>query len=60
MKVKKCELYHRDCINCGECDMCDLVPGKKCDNCGKCLETDEDYKVIKISKIIMNEKNSQF
>ena len=35
---KKCVLYDRDCIDCGECDVCDLDPNKICDNCGKCAE----------------------
>ena len=34
---KKCVLYDRDCIECGECDRCDLDPNKICDNCMKCV-----------------------
>ena len=26
----------------------------KCDNCGKCIETDKNYKVVKITKIIQD------
>ena len=52
MGKKLCELYDRECINCGECDLCDLDPTKVCDSCGKCLETDNDYKAITITKII--------
>ena len=52
MKEKKCLLYDRMCIDCGECDQCDLDPNKKCDNCGKCIESNINYKVIKITKII--------
>ena len=26
MSEKMCELYDRKCINCGECDRCDLDP----------------------------------
>ena len=49
----KCELYVRECIDCGECDTwCDLDKSKKCDSCGKCLETDANYRCIKITKII--------
>ncbi len=57
MKIEKkeCVLYDRECIDCGECDICDLNPLKMCDNCGKCLEIKDDA-VIKIDKIIMNEK----
>ncbi len=32
--TKKCEIYDRDCIDCGECMFCDLDPTKICDNCG--------------------------
>ena len=49
-----CELYDRECIDCGECDRCDLDPEKICDNCGKCLESG-DYKEIKITKILSSE-----
>ena len=50
---KKFELYDMECIDCGECDTwCDLDKNKKCDSCGKCLETDANYRAIKITKII--------
>lgn len=46
---EKCVLYDRDCIDCGECEFCDLDPTKLCDNCGKCLENlNMDYAAIKI------------
>lgn len=36
-----------------ECDdYCDLDKNKICDNCGKCIESDKNYKIIKITKII--------
>ena len=56
MKVEKreCVLYDRACIDCGECDICDLDPLKICDNCGKCLDIKDDA-VIKIDKIIMED-----
>ncbi len=56
MKTEKsqCVLYERECINCGECDICDLDPLKICDNCGKCLNIKDDA-VIKIDKIITEE-----
>ena len=53
--TKKCELYNRNCVGCGECDVCDLDPKKKCDSCGKCLETGQEYNSIKITKIIIDE-----
>ncbi len=46
-----CVLYDRICINCGECDRCDLNPEKTCDSCGKCLESNSEYKAIKITEI---------
>ena len=57
MKVagKECVLYDRDCIECGECDICDLDPDKLCDNCGKCLNIRDDA-VIKIDGIITDEE----
>ena len=49
---KECVLYDRECINCGECDVCDLDPKKKCDNCGVCLEMDDDYKTFDVDLTI--------
>ncbi len=54
VEMKECVLYDRECIDCGECDFCDLDPLKICDNCGKCLDIKDDA-VIKIDKIIMDE-----
>lgn len=49
---EKCVLYDRDCIDCGECEFCDLDPTKICDNCGKCLEgVNMDYATIKIDSV---------
>ena len=39
-----------------EDDFCDLDPKKICDNCCKCIETDKNYKIIKITKVITNEE----
>jgi len=49
--MKKCILYDRECIQCGECNMCDLDPQKVCDNCGKCIEINADYAEIQIDSI---------
>lgn len=54
-KNGKCELYDRDCIECGECDKCDLDPTKICDNCCKCIESNLNFKSIKITKILEEE-----
>ena len=39
-----------------ENDFCDLDNTKICDNCCKCIETDANYKIIKITDIITEEK----
>lgn len=39
-----------------EDDTCDLDPTKKCDNCCKCIETDKNYKIIKITGIVKDDK----
>ena len=49
--MKKCVLYDRDCIECGECDRCDLDPNKICDNCMKCVNGDSDYRSILIDEV---------
>ncbi len=49
--MKQCILYERECIECGECNMCDLDSGKICDNCGKCIELKSDYAEIGIDSI---------
>lgn len=49
--MKQCVLYDRECINCHECEMCDLDNTKICDNCGKCIDTDNDYHTITIDEI---------
>ena len=54
IKDKECVLYDRECIDCGECDICDLDPKKVCDNCGKCLEIHDDA-IIKIDGIILDD-----
>ena len=48
----KAKILQDLCIDCGECDKCDLDPNKFCDSCGKCIEPDKNYKIIKITKII--------
>lgn len=41
------------CINCGECNKCDLNSNKQCNNCGKCLELEGyDSKIINIDEIL--------
>ncbi len=57
--AKRCVLYDRDCIDCMECEFCDLDPTKICDNCGKCIETDKEYNEIKIDAIVMDDKKDE-
>lgn len=54
MSRRTCVLYDRECIECGECNICDLDSSKVCDNCGKCigLNSDLEYLAIKIDGII--------
>lgn len=58
MYNKECVLYDRECIDCGECERCDLDATKICDNCGKCIEPKKEYAEIKISKIILSEEEN--
>jgi len=52
---KECVLMDRECINCGECNMCDLNPEKVCDNCCACIDKGVDYNSIEIDEIIEDE-----
>ena len=51
--MKQCVLYDRECIDCGECDRCDLDPGKICDNCMKCVNGDQQFRSILIDQVIL-------
>ena len=57
MEGKRCVLYDRECIECGECNLCDLDPSKICDNCGKCIGLGggadaPEYRALKVDGII--------
>ena len=55
MNKRVCVLYDRACIECGECNLCDLDPSKVCDNCKKCIglgDSSPEYRAIKIDGII--------
>ena len=56
---QECVLYDRECIGCFECETCDLDPNKVCDNCGKCIEDNREYAEINITKVIMDENQSE-
>ena len=49
-------LKRKDEFNECEDDYCDLDKTKICDNCGKFIEVDKNYKIIKITKILTEEK----
>ena len=51
---KQCVLFDRECIECGDCNLCDLDPTKVCDNCGKCIGMDSgfDFRAIRVDGII--------
>lgn len=51
-----CVLYDRACIECGECDRCDLDPEKACDNCMKCVKDESDYRAIRIDGVLTDEE----
>jgi len=55
---EKCELYDRDCINCGECDICDLDSSKHCDDCGRCLNLTEDYLTLNVDEFLKKSDDS--
>ena len=58
MASKFCILgENKICNDCGECDYCDLNPFKKCDNCGKCIDSDDEYRELKIDEIKLNKPN---
>lgn len=52
---KECILYDRYCIECGECNICDLDKNKICDNCCKCIDENADYVGIDIDDVIIEE-----
>lgn len=54
--MKQCVLEERECIKCGECELCDLDAKKTCDNCMKCVLDDTDYAEIAIDEIITGEE----
>lgn len=54
--LRECVLYDRICMECGECDRCDLDPEKTCDNCKKCLLENADYRAIRIDGVLTSEE----
>lgn len=56
---KECVLSDKECIDCGQCDICDLDSDKICDNCCKCIDGDADYKGLYIDDIIDSEDKEE-
>lgn len=54
--MAECILYDRECIECGECNRCDLDPDKVCDNCKRCLHLDADYLAVHIDGVLTDEE----
>ena len=54
--MKQCVLYDRPCVDCGECDRCDLDPDKICDNCMRCVNGDDEYRSIRIDEVRLTEQ----
>lgn len=55
--MKQCILYDRECIDCGECDMCELDPKKRCDNCMKCVNGSAEYRAVYVDEVIKTEND---
>nr|WP_114297668.1 hypothetical protein [Anaerobacterium chartisolvens] len=48
-----CQLYDRECIDCGECEICDLDSSKRCDNCCRCIDEDiESHRSLNIKEFM--------
>ncbi len=62
MDIKKhssgadCVLYDRACVQCGECDRCDLDPEKVCDNCMRCVRSDASFAAIRIDGVLTEDE----
>ncbi len=58
--MQKCVLDpEKTCIECGECNICDLNPGKLCDNCCRCIEPENDFETIEIDGIDLSDANQK-
>lgn len=57
--AKDCVLYERKCIECGECLICDLDSNKKCDNCGKCIESESQFRTVKVKEFMENKEQKE-
>lgn len=56
--AKECVLYdNRECIDCGECLICDLDGSKICDNCARCIDDTEDYRSLNILEFMEKQED---
>lgn len=53
--MRQCVLRDEICIECGQCNYCDLDPSKICDNCCSCIEGEAEYAEVLIDEIIEEE-----
>ncbi|MDR1569676.1 MAG: hypothetical protein LBS72_04220 [Oscillospiraceae bacterium] len=57
---RMCVLWDRVCIECGECNNCDLDPEKICDNCMKCVGSTKCegaiYRAIRIDGVLTEDE----
>ena len=57
-RYRDCILYERVCVECGECDRCDLDNDKLCDNCNQCMMTEGvDFRAIRIDGLLTKEES---
>ncbi len=54
MALRECVLENKPCIECGECNVCDLDKNKICDNCEQCINIDAEYNYIEVDEIQKN------
>ena len=50
-----CELYDRTCIDCGECDTCDLDGTQRCVSCGRCIDTPDTFRSLNVTDFVKNQ-----
>ena len=56
---EECVLYDRVCINCGECDNCDLDSSKRCEDCGECIIEGGEFRTLDIEKFITSQEEKK-
>ena len=58
--MKQCLLDDtKVCMECGECDRCDLDPNKLCDNCCKCIdEWEGNFAQIPVQDVVTEQTDA--